>query len=365
MAKSLILTYIFWLFGGAFGLHHVYLGRFKQAFLYWCLPGGYFGGGWIRDLWRIPEYVRDANNDPGFLASLSEKMRTMSKPPFKFVRFVAMVITSNLFSNLVQMALPSPKDELGPGIDFRLLAHLLAPVASAVGIWIVGNIGRESGSLKWPLLGCILTSPLHFGFFGDTLRINYTFVTISGIILFQWKSKSWRRKIEKPMPAWKRLLILFLCCGLYSSLWVSYIYFNLRIVTKDGDEIRFRDAVGNFVKSPAFQQFSNNVADLWSHMRQEGFGAAWEKLIISLDPLGETNALKVLDLPKGASQPEIKARYRELSKKWHPDRIKEEELKAEAHDRFVEIQQAYETLSDIKTKRTNINKQDNTNKDRD
>ena len=107
MAKSLILTYVFWLVGGAVGLHHVYLGRFKQAFLYWCMPGktpsvypllcctiyfgcgffsgGYFGAGWFRDLWRIPEYVRDANNDPDFLADLSEKVRTWSKPPFKVI----------------------------------------------------------------------------------------------------------------------------------------------------------------------------------------------------------------------------------------------------------------------------------------
>ena len=42
MAKSLILTYLFWLVGGAVGLHHVYLGRFKQAFLYWCMPGEYY-----------------------------------------------------------------------------------------------------------------------------------------------------------------------------------------------------------------------------------------------------------------------------------------------------------------------------------
>ena len=81
--------------------------------------------------------------------------------------------------------------------------------------------------------------------------------------------------------------------GLYSSLWGSYIYFNLKIVTKDGDEIRFRDAAGHFIKSPAFQQFAANVADLFGHMRDEGFSSAWEKFIISLDPLGETNALKV------------------------------------------------------------------------
>lgn len=39
MAKSLVLTYILWLFGGYLGLHHFYLRRDKQAFLWWCFPG--------------------------------------------------------------------------------------------------------------------------------------------------------------------------------------------------------------------------------------------------------------------------------------------------------------------------------------
>ena len=32
--------------------------------------GGYFGAGWFRDLWRIPEYVKDANNDPSYLTTI-------------------------------------------------------------------------------------------------------------------------------------------------------------------------------------------------------------------------------------------------------------------------------------------------------
>jgi TM2 domain-containing membrane protein YozV len=37
---SLFVAYILWLVGGFFGLHHFYLGRDLQAFLWWCLPGG-------------------------------------------------------------------------------------------------------------------------------------------------------------------------------------------------------------------------------------------------------------------------------------------------------------------------------------
>ena len=60
---NICVTYFLWLVGGWFGLHHFYLKRDKQAFIWWCFPGGYFGLGWIRDLWRIPEYVKEANEE--------------------------------------------------------------------------------------------------------------------------------------------------------------------------------------------------------------------------------------------------------------------------------------------------------------
>jgi len=75
MGKSLCLTYFFWLVGGWFGLHHIYLGRDRHAFLIWSTAAGYLGLGLLRDLWRIPTYVKDANNDPTYLEELTRKMR--------------------------------------------------------------------------------------------------------------------------------------------------------------------------------------------------------------------------------------------------------------------------------------------------
>ena len=129
------------------------------------------------------------------------------------------------------------------------------------------------------------------------------------------------------------MLILCTCCCLYTTLWGGYVFFNLRFTTTDGDEIRFREAVGNLMKSPAFQEFSKNVGALYSHCLEHGFWSAWGQLIDSLDPLGERNALKVLDLKKGASQGEIRTRYRELSKRWHPDKFTNKDEKAEAHEK--------------------------------
>src|SRR5204863_9981670 len=52
---------------------------------------------------------------------------------------------------------------------------------------------------------------------------------------------------------------------------------------------------------------------------------------------------EVLGVSKSASQDEIKKAYRELARKWHPDRNPDDEA---AEERFKEIQQAYDALSD-------------------
>ncbi|KAF6754486.1 hypothetical protein DFP72DRAFT_899219 [Ephemerocybe angulata] len=53
---------------------------------------------------------------------------------------------------------------------------------------------------------------------------------------------------------------------------------------------------------------------------------------------------KILDVHKSASEKDIRAAYKRLSKKWHPDKNKS----PGAEDRFVEIARAYEILSDVK-----------------
>lgn len=62
---------------------------------------------------------------------------------------------------------------------------------------------------------------------------------------------------------------------------------------------------------------------------------------------------------ENASEEEIKKSYKKLVKQWHPDKHMKEtdpDKKAEAQKRFIEIQEAYETLSSIKLKRARRNK---------
>lgn len=77
--KSKIWAYLLWLFGGLFGAHHIYLGRDDQAFVYISTFGGYAGMGWLRDIYRIPAYVADANDDPAFVQNFKRKVRANRK----------------------------------------------------------------------------------------------------------------------------------------------------------------------------------------------------------------------------------------------------------------------------------------------
>ncbi|MBW2178682.1 MAG: DnaJ domain-containing protein [Deltaproteobacteria bacterium] len=54
----------------------------------------------------------------------------------------------------------------------------------------------------------------------------------------------------------------------------------------------------------------------------------------------------ILEVPRGASQDEIKTAYKKLVGKYHPDKVVHlgEEFKALAENRFREIQDAYEIL---------------------
>ena len=71
--KSVFWAYLLWLIGGVFGLHHFYLGRDLQAFVWWSTLGGFCGMGWLYDLFHIPRYVDEANMDPLYLHKLLQQ----------------------------------------------------------------------------------------------------------------------------------------------------------------------------------------------------------------------------------------------------------------------------------------------------
>ena len=60
--------------------------------------------------------------------------------------------------------------------------------------------------------------------------------------------------------------------------------------------------------------------------------------------LDKTESYKILELPATATIAQIKANFRRLAKKWHPDRNNAN--KTQAEQMFVKINRAYETILD-------------------
>jgi len=92
---NIVIAYIFWFIGGPLGLHHFYLGRDKHAFVWYISLGGLFLG-WLRDLWRLPEYIYEANGDPRYYAEFADRRKWHKHPPFSIVRFSGQVFIGNI-----------------------------------------------------------------------------------------------------------------------------------------------------------------------------------------------------------------------------------------------------------------------------
>lgn len=60
-----------------------------------------------------------------------------------------------------------------------------------VGVWTVGNIGREQGSLKWPLIAAYVAYPIRYYVYDET--VWFTLVVLAAALAFDSLSKEWRR----------------------------------------------------------------------------------------------------------------------------------------------------------------------------
>jgi len=61
---------------------------------------------------------------------------------------------------------------------------------------------------------------------------------------------------------------------------------------------------------------------------------------------GDKNCYEVLGLSRDSPKSEVKASYRKLAGKWHPDRFREQADKDTAEEKFRQIASAYEVLKD-------------------
>ncbi|KAL3855005.1 hypothetical protein ACJMK2_014237 [Sinanodonta woodiana] len=332
---NIVVTFILWLVGGWFGLHHFYLGRDKHAFIWWSTLGGICGLGWIRDLWRLSEYVCEANNDPRYHEEFRVRRKYSSSPSCRFIRIAGEMVVGLLYGHLARVTLP--EEIVTKSIFGYSLAIILTLLASVIGVHLVANIGREKAHIKWSLYGALFALPI---LWYRSESVGYA--VILPTIFVNWKGLEWRA--EKPRQGLcKRITALGLCGMIYLSMWGSAIYFNAS-VTRNGETIPVREAINHFFNSPAWAETKETFWKLYDYYKVHGWSKMWEQIVESLDPTGEGHAYNVLELQPNASLDEIKKQCKTLALKWHPDKIPTEEEKLKAKDKFIEIRNACEIL---------------------
>jgi len=337
--KSLFLTYLLWLFFGWFGLHHFYLRRDRQAFIWWSTFGGYFLLGWIRDIWRIPEYVDDVNEETHYIKLLTDKIKNRKNPQFNIVRFGGQLMVGYFYGMLVRLAIPEECPEW--------LISILVCTGVTMGVYLVGNIGREKGPFKLTFLATIIVYIAVYFLTEDEPGSMYC--TLAAACTFNW-FRQYRQQYTHTSFC-KRVFVMSVAILLICSLWLSFLYFNAEITTEDGEKIKIRDSVNHFFKSPAWLEFKETISTLYQEMRKQGWQNIYDEFIKALDPKGEANARKVLGVNENTPEKEIKQIYKKLVRQWHPDRYRGDN-KRDAEKKFMEIQEAYDILTSKKKSHT-------------
>jgi len=96
--KSEVITYLLWLLFGWLGIHHLYLRRYRHAFVWLWTLGGACGLGWLLEFWRLPCYVDAANSNVSY--------KRMTEVGFNWKRFSGELVFSMLLGLVSLSAMP-------------------------------------------------------------------------------------------------------------------------------------------------------------------------------------------------------------------------------------------------------------------
>ncbi|XP_062871676.1 dnaJ homolog subfamily C member 22 [Trichomycterus rosablanca] len=330
MAKQLIVTYVLWAIGGPLGLHHLYLRRDSHALL-WMLTLGGFWLGWLREFFRIPAYVSEANQKTNGV-----RRQSATPPPVGLIRFAGQICVGIYFGSVSLISLNS--------LSFFYL--LVLPLSVGAGVHLVSSVGQQTSDLRKTLTACVITSPIFYGSRFSPLPIS---IAASVTAAQNRKFKPIQHAGTPQEPLGPRLFRISLALLAFSAP-LGYCIFHNTTVTL----YYVSDCVAAVLDMFWFFPWLRGVMEfclllpyriLCALTGGSYYEESWRKVLeILLNEYSkkEIEALKVLSVSEDATIEEITHSYRELAKLWHPDRNPQQQ--EEAQQMFLKIQEAYETL---------------------
>lgn len=125
------------------------------------------------------------------------------------------------------------------------------------GVWTIGNIGREQGSIWIALCSAYLLYPT-LTYIGDDNMWVFLMV-VAASLSFDTFSKQWRLKPRKRKNIIQRIFYLGLAAALYTFLLGSYLCFNAVVTDSEGEEIKLSEAIQHFLTSPIWLDLKVNL----------------------------------------------------------------------------------------------------------
>lgn len=325
------MTYALWAIGGPAGLHHLYLGRDSHALL-WMLTLGGGGLGWLWEFWKLPSFVAQANRAQGQRQSSGR-----GTPPLSPIRFAAQMIVGIYFGLVALISL-----------SFMASFYIVGlPLAVGLGVLLVAAVGNQTSDFKHTLGVAFLISPIFYGRPIAILPISLA-ASITAQKHRRYKTSTGSETLSVRLYRLGLAYLAFTGPLAYSALCntattLSYVAETLGSFLS---WFSFFPLLGHLMESVLLLPYRVWSLLVGDYGFSSGYFQEWEKLyefVQSFQDEKRQLAYQVLGLAEGATNEEIHHRYRELVKIWHPDHNRHQPEEAQRH--FLEIQAAYEVLS--------------------
>lgn len=279
MAKSIKTAYLLLLLGGCLGLHHIYLGRDKKALS--CFSTIFSVFFILIDLFKIPEYVREANEK----TELSkEKDLKLKAPAFFTSNFICSLILGSYIYYISKYAFTEET------YTSYLILKILSPLLIAAMVYWVGTEGPLKCKFKWPLFGSYLaflieilrnTQTVYYSALLSTLFLNWN---------IEWDHDHFENKKKRKFL--KRFGYISFAFIFMISLHGLFLWNNASLEIQ-GKKVTLKESVINFLNSKELVELKEVFRMIWNYYKAHGFNKLINHFFYGYDAEAVSNAYKV------------------------------------------------------------------------
>lgn len=289
MAKSVKNAYFLWLIGGLFGLHHIYLGRYKQALVWFSSLGGFFIG-LISDLYNMPEYVRESNEETSNIEKLKRIQSELRAPIFMESRFIGSIAVGFFYSYILNHNYWFNSEIYNESSNYSKLAFkVFSPFFVSIIVYLIGTEGPYKCNIKWPIIGSfcsyLIESMLN-------VKTDYNCALLSTFFLnwnIEWDYRYYENKKNNKLI--KRIILL--AGYIFVALLISTFIWNNATVEIDGKKVLLKDSLKTFWNSKEVVQLRDAFTTLWNFYKVHGLKKLINHFFYGQDPEAVARAYKV------------------------------------------------------------------------